>query len=313
MADQTFTRGDTVYINHTFPVPAPPTLNASDEEKLSYDKENLWVGRIMECRASDEAHVYLKVMWLYWPDELPMGRQPYHGIRELVASNAVDVVDAQSIASAATVNYWDEDDDESDTRVGEPYWRQTFDVNRYEKWRTTGKGGGRIPKGLSDLKVHCVCGTYHSPDAIMYKCNKKTCGCWNHGECLVDAILEDVYGKSLRGELEQDQQRPLTASATAPSGIKGLINTYVRQVMSPSPERDTQAKTYTKRLKPGKKPRAWDGKFSCVLILPTAESDNIVAQLKDLRSVKKTKGGADTTVSQWEKNVTCLRCGTVMT
>ena len=313
MAEQTFTRGDIVYINHTFPVPSPLWSTATDEEKLNYDKENLWVGRIMECRATDEAHVYLRLMWLYWPDELPMGRQPYHGIRELVASNAVDIVDAQSIASRADVSYWDEDDDEADTILGEPYWRQTFDVNVYEKWKLKGKPGGKVPKGLSELKKHCVCGTEHDPDLIMYKCNKKTCGCWNHSECLIDAILEDVYGKSLRGELEKEQQRPVMASTSTPSGVRGMINTFVRQVMSPSPERDTEAKTYTKRAKPNNKPRPWDGRFSCVLNEPTAASESIVAELKDLRTTKKTKGAGDKAGIQWEKNVTCLRCGTVMT
>jgi hypothetical protein len=56
-----------------------------------------WVARILEIRASDEHHVYARVYWMYWPDELPagttdgkkyiQGRQPYHGNHELIASN----------------------------------------------------------------------------------------------------------------------------------------------------------------------------------------------------------------------------------
>ena len=56
-----------------------------------------WVARILEIRASDEHHVYARVYWMYWPDELPQGthdgkkvvhsRQAYHGMNELVASN----------------------------------------------------------------------------------------------------------------------------------------------------------------------------------------------------------------------------------
>lgn len=56
-----------------------------------------WVARILEIRASDEHHVYARVYWMYWPDELPVGttdgrkpvsgRQPYHGQNELIASN----------------------------------------------------------------------------------------------------------------------------------------------------------------------------------------------------------------------------------
>lgn len=57
-----------------------------------------WVAKILEIRALNEQHVYARVFWMYWPDELPQGthvgrkpiragRQPYHGKHELIASN----------------------------------------------------------------------------------------------------------------------------------------------------------------------------------------------------------------------------------
>lgn len=59
--------------------------------------EDEWVARILEIRASDEHHVYARVYWMYWPEDLPsgttdgkkwvQGRQPYHGTHELIASN----------------------------------------------------------------------------------------------------------------------------------------------------------------------------------------------------------------------------------
>lgn len=59
--------------------------------------EDDWVARILEIRARDEHHVYARIFWMYWPDELPagthygkkqvQGRQPYHGASELIASN----------------------------------------------------------------------------------------------------------------------------------------------------------------------------------------------------------------------------------
>lgn len=65
----------------------PPRRRSQDE----------WVARILEIRASDEHHVYARVYWMYWPDELwagtkdgnkiVQGRQPYHGKSELIASN----------------------------------------------------------------------------------------------------------------------------------------------------------------------------------------------------------------------------------
>jgi hypothetical protein len=71
----------------------------NNNERLQPKKksEDDWVARILEIRASDEHHVYARVYWMYWPDELPQGthdgkkavqgRQPYHGQNELIASN----------------------------------------------------------------------------------------------------------------------------------------------------------------------------------------------------------------------------------
>lgn len=72
--------------------------SGSNEPMLPRKKsEDDWVARILEIRASDEHHVYARVYWMYWPDELPQGshdgkrtvhgRQPYHGANELIASN----------------------------------------------------------------------------------------------------------------------------------------------------------------------------------------------------------------------------------
>ncbi len=73
---------------------AAGTLGSVGPLKKSDDD---WVARILEIRAADEHHVYARVYWMYWPDELPsgtldgkktvQGRQPYHGQNELIASN----------------------------------------------------------------------------------------------------------------------------------------------------------------------------------------------------------------------------------
>ncbi|KAF5700183.1 hypothetical protein FMUND_14426 [Fusarium mundagurra] len=70
------------------------------------ESNNNWVARILEIRASDEHHVYARVYWMYWPDELPpgtvdckktvKGRQPYHGVDELIASNHMDIINVAS-------------------------------------------------------------------------------------------------------------------------------------------------------------------------------------------------------------------------
>ncbi|KAF9769021.1 hypothetical protein IL306_013619, partial [Fusarium sp. DS 682] len=68
-----------------------------DGKGISKKSNDGWVARILEIRASDQHHVYARVYWMYWPDELPegtldgkktvQGRQPYHGADELIASN----------------------------------------------------------------------------------------------------------------------------------------------------------------------------------------------------------------------------------
>lgn len=81
-------------------------------------KADYWVARILEVRASDEHHVYARVYWMYWPEELPLGtldgkkqiagRQPYHGQHELIASNHSEQTrDTNECASVwLTVEQW---------------------------------------------------------------------------------------------------------------------------------------------------------------------------------------------------------------
>lgn len=87
------------------------------------DERKFWVARVLEVRASDPTHVYLRVYWLYWPDELPGGRREYHGKSELVVSNHMEIVDAMTVAGRADVVHWTEKDEEEMKGL---YWRQTF-------------------------------------------------------------------------------------------------------------------------------------------------------------------------------------------
>jgi hypothetical protein len=88
-------REDFVYVANESTVNHQKTTN---DGKGGYKKSDVkWVARILEIRASDEHHVYARVYWMYWSDELPpgtidrkmtvQGRQPYHGTDELIASN----------------------------------------------------------------------------------------------------------------------------------------------------------------------------------------------------------------------------------
>ncbi|KAF5707238.1 hypothetical protein FMUND_11211 [Fusarium mundagurra] len=112
---------------------------ATNDDKGGYKKSNdEWVARILEIRASDEHHVYARVYWMYWPDELPpgtidrkktvQGRQPYHGTNELIASNHMDIINVVSVTAPAIVNQWIESDDEEIQDA--LYWRQAYDCRK---------------------------------------------------------------------------------------------------------------------------------------------------------------------------------------
>lgn len=88
-----FSEGFIYVANDSTIAPKDPPQNGSTKRR----QPDEWVARILEIRAADEHHVYARVYWMYWPEELPVGtkdgnkyvsgRQPYHGHNELIASN----------------------------------------------------------------------------------------------------------------------------------------------------------------------------------------------------------------------------------
>ncbi|KAL8299169.1 hypothetical protein RB601_003635 [Gaeumannomyces tritici] len=175
-------------------------LKKSDED---------WVAMILEIRASDEHHVYARVYWMYWPDELPphtldgkkmpQGRQPYHGQMELVASNHMDMISVVSVTSQAHVNQMIEDND--DDIQSSLYWRQAFDVRTAELSVRTDRLAairGYINPPFShaqSVELVCRCGQPANPDKTLIGCSntKGGCGKWLHSDCLIHDALIRVY------------------------------------------------------------------------------------------------------------------------
>ncbi|KAJ3499491.1 hypothetical protein NLG97_g273 [Lecanicillium saksenae] len=149
---------------------------------------DFWVARILEIRAADEHHVYARVFWMYSPDELPAatmsgkktaaGRQPYHGMNELIASNHMDIINVVSVVQPAKVNQWIEADDEEIQDA--MYWRQAFECQTSQ---------------LSSIDLVCRCQTPANPDKTLVGCTNGACGKWMHLECLRDDVLERVYNR----------------------------------------------------------------------------------------------------------------------
>lgn len=86
-----------IYVANDSSIERQKAVNNNEPIQYRKKSDDDWVARILEIRASDEHHVYARVYWMYWPDELPQGthdgkkiiqgRQPYHGMSELIASN----------------------------------------------------------------------------------------------------------------------------------------------------------------------------------------------------------------------------------
>ncbi|KAH8645464.1 hypothetical protein BX600DRAFT_485058 [Xylariales sp. PMI_506] len=175
-----------------------------------------WVARILEIRASDEHHVYARVYWMYWPDEIPAGtldgkkyvegRQPYHGANELIASNHMDVINVVSVTAPAVVNQWVEQNDEEIQSA--LYWRQAIDIGTME---------------LSSVEPRCRCNRPENPDKTLIGCTNDECRKWLHDDCLTHEALLETYKRlgtdkphksaPVKEEQESDgPKRPLSPS-----------------------------------------------------------------------------------------------------
>jgi len=94
------------------------------------DTASQWKAKVLEVRALDPEHVYIRLSWLNRPEDLDSGRKDYHGKNELVPTNQMDIIDAMAVNGALSVKRWDEmaDDDEASMPEEEQFfWRQTFD------------------------------------------------------------------------------------------------------------------------------------------------------------------------------------------
>ncbi|KAL3419016.1 Chromatin remodeling protein SHL [Phlyctema vagabunda] len=161
--------------------------NDRTSQPKNTNEKDFWVARILEIRGADSSHVYALVTWMYWPDELPEtkapheeklspGRRKYHGRRELVASNCMEVLDVLTCAGKADVIQWLEKDDEEPLTT--LYWRQTF---------------RRDEMTLSGIRLHCICNGPYCADWTLHGCSNDQCRLWLHPECLLDAVLSKTY------------------------------------------------------------------------------------------------------------------------
>lgn len=170
ISEAEFEVGQTIFVSKT------------EEEQDASSAIQHWIGKVLEVRAGDAAHVYLRVYWLYRPEDLPDGRQPHHAEGELIASNHMDIIEALSVIDRATVIHWDEDLEKSMPFKDQLFWRQTFDVGK--------------PKGrqLSKLRTMCIDEAPCNPDEGVVQC--PSCSKWLHSRCLEKRAVADAQANN---------------------------------------------------------------------------------------------------------------------
>lgn len=145
-------------------------VNHSESGGETLDPDDQWKAQVLEVRALDENHVYLRVAWLEIPRELPNGAAKYHAENELVPSNEMAIVDAATVQGGFKISYWDETNDEAPLPDPDEYfWRQTFDKHTRQ---------------LSKLREMCECGDPHNPSELIINCG--ACKKWLHARCIID-------------------------------------------------------------------------------------------------------------------------------
>lgn len=135
-----------------------------------------WLGKVLEIRKGDSEHVYIRIYWMYRPEDLNGGRQPYHGERELIASNDMAIISAQTVECKASIIQWDGMTPRADMDT-QLYWRQSLDVSH-------GK------EKLSKLPNICYDRKPCNPDKTI-QCGN--CGGWLHEDCVEEAAVRNAY------------------------------------------------------------------------------------------------------------------------
>ncbi|KAL8776946.1 MAG: hypothetical protein Q9213_008071, partial [Squamulea squamosa] len=166
---------------------------------LDSDAEVACPARILEIRALDAKNVYIRLYWLYTPEQLSNGRQPYHGKDELIATNHMEIVDAARVIEPHAIVHWKDEKKELPEILVDckNYWRQTYHI---------------LSQELSPPKTHCTCNRPINPDHISVRCTSQQCSLLMHGKCIEEATVAKL-------RLQQQQATPIP-TPQVPSRVK---------------------------------------------------------------------------------------------
>ncbi|KAL8871003.1 MAG: hypothetical protein Q9174_003078 [Haloplaca sp. 1 TL-2023] len=122
-----FTFGDHRYAMNQYAIVSRAQRLPKEYHPLSKDEKTRCVARILEIRAKDAQNVYVRVYWLYRPEEIPTGRQLYHGKAEYIATNHMEIVDATRFIRPAQIIHVNNEVLWLQQAQLACYWRQTYD------------------------------------------------------------------------------------------------------------------------------------------------------------------------------------------
>ncbi|KIW07454.1 uncharacterized protein PV09_01426 [Verruconis gallopava] len=148
---------------------------ADDNSALAPELKGRWVGRIIEIRAINQENVFILINWYNRPEDLPKGRQPHHGMNEILATNDVDIISPTALVGKIDVDYWIESDDTA-PRDHTIFWRQCVAMEDRSKPR------------FSKLNAVCVCKQPANVDKMLLECG--SCALWMHDECFIKALAK---------------------------------------------------------------------------------------------------------------------------
>lgn len=154
--------------------------------------ETQWKAQVLEIRALDSEHVFIRAAWLNRPEDLASGRLLHHGKHELIVTNEMDVIDAMCVNGSVEVVALDDEDDESGTVEDQYFWRQTFDI-------TT--------KKFSELRHICIDKKPANPDEMIIQCSNTACREWLHVKCIAEQALRDHEKAARQGVHNREASR----------------------------------------------------------------------------------------------------------
>ncbi|KAL1794703.1 hypothetical protein ACET3X_006519 [Alternaria dauci] len=231
-----------------------------------------WLAKVLEVRAGDASHVYLRVFWAYRPEDLPGGRQPHHGGAELIVSNHMDVIEAVTVESIANVVHWNDKPEDMELPADQLFFRQSFDITKKTN-------------RLSKLNTYCIDKQPSNPDELLVQCPH--CREWLHAGCLKQRALQDLSAKQAATPSKSKKQSRLSKSEIASSQSEAA-RTFEAKMKGGSKTRLTIIEKHEGKIK-----RKWNVDISCLMCSKIIEKAGDVASEKPAPSTAAPQIGDD--------------------